>query len=355
MKEVLRKALEQASEDEIREFGFTSRDECASFVLEALRDRASRAEWEQLHKKKAPDPEKLVDQELRRIADWALRDGLVFFLGAGVSAGAPQRRPHDREARLPGGAELARLISSEPLPPRELGLARIAESVELLRNEAFLYDQLREIFRRDYEPQGVHTKLATLPRHSLERQGKSVYPQIFTTNYDRLMERAFEDLGVPFIVYFYDDACRAFRSFDDNRLSEPLKENDLVKVSVDRATIVKLHGTWLPEDGRDRYVISESDYIESLGMDRVLPLGLKAMWQTRRTVFLGYGLEDWTVRKLLFDLWSGPVSKRRHWAVQLSPSPLDRMFWLKFNDVVLYESDVTAFMTQLELIWAERR
>jgi hypothetical protein len=345
------------TDDVFRELGFASWEDCANFLAEALRERTSRLEWDALHRQKAPAAKERDPRELHRIADWALRDGIVFFLGAGASAGARQEKPHETDACLPGGAELARLIASpKAAPPRELGLARIAESVELLEQEAFLYDQLRDIFQLKYEPKGVHRTLASLPEHSRARkEKKAVYPQIFTTNYDRLMERALEEAGVPFVVYFYDDSERAFRRLDERgKPGKPLAVTDVTEVSTDRATIVKLHGTWLPNDGLDRYVISESDYIESLGMDQVMPLGLKAMWQTRRTVFLGYSLEDWTVRKLLYDLWSGPVSKRRHWAVQLKPSALDRMFWLKFNDVVLFESDVTDFVVELETIWAGR-
>jgi hypothetical protein len=109
------------------------------------------------------------------------------------------------------------------------------------------------------------------------------FPTIYTTNYDRWLEKAFEARNVPY---------RKITNVAD--LTQPLD---------DRIEIIKFHGDF--EDDAS-LVLTESSYFKRMGFETPLDIRLRADSLARPLLFIGYSLNDINTRYLLFrlqELW----------------------------------------------------
>ena len=151
-------------------------------------------------------------------------------------------------------------------------------------NRYYLIWLLERLIPLNVEPNQTHPNLSVLP-----------WEIVVTTNYDRLMYCAFEQVGKrPFCYNLPDERA-------DHRHSFPTKP--------DHPLIVHAHGAlWLPAD-RDRVkpiVITESDYYKYLvnmasGVWN-LPLQVSKRLAFSSYLFLGYSMTDWTFRLLFYTL-----------------------------------------------------
>jgi hypothetical protein len=283
----------------------------------------------------------------------------VPFLGAGVNASSKDYQG------LPMGGEVARRLVSK-LIGQDVGdlvdlvnvtrrpalrdypdlgrtrvedLARVALHVELEGGYPAVVAYLKEIIAdEDFEPPTLLRVLARLP-----------FKMIVTTNYDRLLERAFalENQAAPLVL----------SQPVDGFTSSGLREWQL-KLASDARLIYKLHGSF--DDPNPNLVISEDDYIEFLGLAGNPKLGVPPQIRARITdsvlLFLGYGLEDWDVRsiyKLLIES-TRQRSRNMSFAIQKDPSH----FWVKFWDrknVTIYNLDLHDFAGELQQEYDRRR
>jgi len=276
----------------------------------------------------------------------------VPFLGAGVNA-----------SELPMAGDVARYLL-EKLLDRKIGafddlvevtpkpalrqypdlgrarvqdLARVALHLELEGNYPAVVDYLKEIIADEgCEPAEILRVLARLP-----------FPLIITTNYDRLLERAFEAEQRPKLTLSQPIEGFAAEDVDDWQR----------KLAGDERVIYKLHGSF--DDPQPNLVISEDDYIAFLGIAADEKLGvprqIKARIQDSVLLFLGYGLEDWDVRTIYNLLIEKAPRRSRNlsFAIQRQPSPFWVRFWEK-KDVVIYDVDLSDFAEQLETEYARR-
>jgi SIR2-like domain len=228
---------------------------------------------------------------------------VVPLLGAGVNlCGREPDATWSRGRDLPSGAELANYLAERFFYPPEGGpleLLRVSQYVAVNDGTGLLYDELRKLFDADYEPTPVHDFFASLPRllgQKPEREVPWASQLILTTNYDDLLERAFERASEPFDVVWYiadGDARGKFwhrphegeaRQIDDPEGYEGL---DLEQ----RPVILKIHGAMdrLARE-RDSYVITEDHYIDYLtktDLRQLVPVELVAKLMTSRFLFLG--------------------------------------------------------------------
>jgi hypothetical protein len=288
-----------------------------------------------------------------------IRDGYtVPFLGAGVNAGgngyqglpvggavAMSLMEKLIDKKIAGVEDLVEVKTKGALKRRypDLGrtrvedLARVAMHVELEGGYQAVVNYLREIIPdARCEPAELLKVLARLP-----------VKLIVTTNYDRLLERAFEtqQQTQPLVLSQPVDGftAKAYREWQ-------------TKLAGDERVIYKLHGSF--DDPTPKLVISEDDYIEFMGLasnpKRGVPAQIKARIANSVILFLGYGLEDWDVRsiyKLLIEQ-SRPRDRNRSFAIQKDPS----RFWVDFwgrKDVVIYNLDLHEFAGQLEDKWKQ--
>jgi hypothetical protein len=102
---------------------------------------------------------------------------------------------------------------------------------------------------------------------------------IYTTNYDRIIERAFELNGVP---------CHTIASIDD-----------MVAAPSDRTHVVKFHGSFSDDAS---LVLTESSYFDRLEFESAIDIKLRADMLGKTLLFVGYSLSDLNIRYMLYKL-----------------------------------------------------
>jgi SIR2-like domain len=247
--------------------------------------------------------------------------------------------------------QLAEVTARSPLLKRHVDLARLGVedlarvALHVMRSYDYthLMDRLRALLPDESrQPSPLLRLLARLPVRL-----------IVTTNYDRLMERALDEVGRQYRIVV--QPIGGFEERDQTRLRRELADWG------DRLVLYKIHGTFLDieESGEAvrRVIITEEDYIEFLTVvslvDRGVPKKIQMELATSTLLFLGYSLEDWDFR----TIFKGLVEKlERHqqlksFAIQWRPAK----FWVDLwedKGVVVYDHDVHRFAQALEVRYA---
>ena len=104
-------------------------------------------------------------------------------------------------------------------------------------------------------------------------------PLIYTTNYDRIIERAFELQGA---------ACHTIANIDD-----------MGTAPADATLVVKFHGTFSDDAS---LVLTESSYFDRLEFESAVDIKLRADTLGKSLLFVGYSLGDINIRYLLYKL-----------------------------------------------------
>jgi hypothetical protein len=308
----------------------------------------------------------------RLIANEMCSGLVVPFLGAGASlVDRPSHSPYQPGSLFPpSGSELSALLADEvsfPDDPRAAGdLATVSSFFVERSARRTLRARLRAVFAPTYVPSALHTYLARVRRPML----------IVTTNYDDILERAFEAYGRPYHLVIHPTERRDLQGMvlvwrHGESKPEPVRPNELLLDLEKTAVIYKMHGTCTrrppPEqasgasrpDWCDHYVITEEDYVDFLARmtgQTAVPAQFMQHFYGRHFLFLGYGLRDWNLRVVLKTLQSVSSASAglspdedqvRSWAVQRSPSQHECVLWDR-RGVDIFDSDLAAFVRALE-------
>lgn len=214
----------------------------------------------------------------------------ILFVGSGVSAKLGLPTWEDFIARL--GEELG-------FEPHEfLGLSQDFRSLaEYYRLERGSIDALCRKMAREWQVDD-----ATLDGSEVHRLLVSFdCPLIYTTNYDHLLERAYERSG--------------------RRFNKVVTAADIAQSDPALPTIVKFHGDL---DDPPSVVLAETDYFRRLAFDEPLDIKLAADALARAVLFVGYSVSDINLRLLLYRLrriWleSGDEKSRPRSYVHITP------------------------------------
>jgi len=153
----------------------------------------------------------------------AIVDGRVVpLLGAGVNlCDRPVGASYERGRFLPSGGELAEALAQEAGYPREgravecphchemhqvqypLDLLKVSQHMAAMEGLGPLYEELRGVFDANYQPSSLHSLLADLPSAMKAAGLKPRYQLIVTTNYDDVLETAFDNAREPYDVVSY--------------------------------------------------------------------------------------------------------------------------------------------------------
>src|SRR5262249_20790710 len=130
---------------------------------------------------------------------------MIPFLGAGANLCDRGDEPWAPGSPfLPNGSELAHYLAEEGMYPRptDTDLLRVSQYVDQAGGEDELYHYLREVFGLEYSPTSLHRLLARLAKQLAD----AGLPQMLavTTNYDDLVEKAFDEVGLPYDVVWYE-------------------------------------------------------------------------------------------------------------------------------------------------------
>ena len=106
------------------------------------------------------------------------------------------------------------------------------------------------------------------------------FPIIYTTNYDRNLEVAYEVCGRSFVKI--------------------ATARDLIAADTGVTQIVKYHGDF---DDDASLVLAETDYFSRLSFESPLDVKFRADALARTILFIGYSMSDLNIRLLLHRLW----------------------------------------------------
>jgi hypothetical protein len=186
----------------------------------------------------------------------------------------------------------------------------------------------------------VHRFFGGLPGRLSAAGIQPCHPVIVTTNYDDLMERAFDEQipPQPYDVVSYEAKRGGMQGYFWHRKADGSREmirtpNEYTGLPLNRRPIIfKVHGAVSRENrDDDTYVITEdhyADYRLPTGQRQsTIPVMLMQHLQNSHILFLGYGLRDWNLRTVLRRIWEEQPIARRSWSIQYNVDEVERLFW----------------------------
>lgn len=193
---------------------------------------------------------------------------VVLFAGAGLSV----------PLELPNWSGLIRYMATElgydpdVLVRPDADYLQIAEFYKLERSSI---GPLRSWMDRNWSVEDDQLLASRVHNQIVELD----FPLIYTTNYDRNIERIFE--------------------LKRKKFSKIRSVLDVANASDDCTQIVKFHGDF---DDDESLVVTESDYFERLQFESPLDVKFRSDVLGRSILFVGYSLADLNMRLLLYRL-----------------------------------------------------
>ncbi|MGA3028043.1 MAG: SIR2 family protein [Bryobacteraceae bacterium] len=278
-----------------------------------------------------------------------LRHGRVVpVIGSGASGGVENCPLNTRGLRELLLAEMGFANS------KLTDLADIASLAEGPDSQINLRPRLNDLFQGDFDIPETHKWLASLD-HPVT---------VISTNYDRLLEKAFDQAGRRYhLVAYCGDLAE-----NGNSVLWKRPDEDTAKLVPARTfkwapesewLIFKIHGTAMPHGERGTFVITHEDYTDvilRLGAATVVPKAIIGHLRSRSLLFLGHGLNDIDLEVLRRSLTHQHMC---NWAVYLpSKTPcktdreLTRRIWLS-RGVHLHWMKLEVFLERLRRAYAE--
>ncbi|MBB4018376.1 hypothetical protein GGR16_003423 [Chelatococcus caeni] len=220
----------------------------------------------------APDRQRCssaAEDPIERLADAIRRRNAILFVGAGVSM----------SLGLPSWDALIRHMRAElGLDEEEQGQSRdrYQTLAEYYRLKQGSIGPLRSWMDRNWRVTAEQVRRSRLHRVLVELD----FPIIYTTNYDRNLEVAYEAHGRPYVKI--------------------ANARDVSTAANAATQIVKYHGDF---DDDASLVLTETDYYERLSFDSPLDVKFRSDALGRTVLFIGYSLTDMNIRLLLHRLW----------------------------------------------------
>jgi SIR2-like domain len=212
----------------------------------------------------------VIEANSRDVLARQIRNGrVILFVGAGVSMAVGLPSWQTLIDHLLEELEL----SGKAVDAMQFGHQMLAEYYRLKKGGI---GPLRSWLDRNWKV--AEDRVAASPLHRLVVE--LGFPVIYTTNYDRNLEKAYEVHGKP---YFKITNARNLASAPDGCTQ-----------------IVKYHGD-LDDDAS--LVLTETDFFNRLSFDTALDIKFRADALGRTILFIGYSMSDPNIRLLLYRLW----------------------------------------------------
>ncbi|MBW3570797.1 MAG: SIR2 family protein [Gemmatimonadetes bacterium] len=230
-----------------------------------------------------------------------IRQGrVVLFLGAGASLGALTKQ----NARPPLADELRDRLSDRFLGGnfKKYPLSQVADlaisETDLVTVQEFVADQVRGLLPADF-----HRLIPTFK-----------WRGIFTTNYDRVVETAYDvtDSRAQDVVPIFSDS---------DRLDERLRSQDQLALLKLHGCVTRTHDPELP------LILTADQYITHRKNRQYLFRTLDQWAYEYPVVFVGHGLQDTDIRAVLLEVSKDLAVRPRHYLVVPGASNEEVRFW----------------------------
>ena len=152
---------------------------------------------------------------------------------------------------------------------------------------------LRSVMDRAFNPSDVEIRKSRTHAALVDMK----LPLIYTTNYDEIIERAFQLRG---------RSAHTIANIDDIAAAP---------TGTDATHIVKFHGTFSDDSS---LVLTESSYFDRIDFESAIDIKLRADMLGKSLVFVGYQLQDVNIRYMLYKLHKLRQHVRR--GANLAPS-----------------------------------
>src|SRR5829696_549534 len=259
------------------------------------------------------------------------------------------------------GHELATLLATRfELEVDGRGLAYVSQAVAARNGIGPLHDELHLALARDFEPSLLHLWLAGLP--PLLRHRSLPQQLIVSTSFDTGVERAFAAAGeeLDVVVYLASGRDRGkFLHIGPGGKSVVVEQpNAYTGLALEqRSVLLKIHGH--VDHGATRelesFAVSEDDHIDYLaGVEAAgtVPVQIAARLRRSHLLFLGYAVDDWSLRVFLRRVWGHDRLAYRSWAVQSAAESLARELWRE-RGVDAYDIGLDGYTEHLARVTAE--
>ena len=225
----------------------------------------------------------------------------ILFLGAGASFGAI----HPNNKTVPSGKNLCHMLCDEFLDGelKQLGLAEVAEYCINESNIIKVQTYIKEIFEL-FQPAAHHNKIPTFNWHS-----------IFTTNYDLIIERAYENVPnkLQTVIPFFKN--RQHIEHELKNVTNGLQYNKL------HGCINHIHDTEIP------LILTSEQYAKySNNRDRLFGR-LRDFGQEIPIIFCGYSLTDPNLSQIMHELFDEGNYRPNYYMVSPSFSDIEMRYW----------------------------
>jgi DNA-binding SARP family transcriptional activator len=259
------------------------------------------------------------------------------------------------------GHELATILAERfELDDGGRGLAYVSQAVAARNGIGPLHDELHLALDRDFEPSLLHTWLASLPP-LLRRRGLN-QQLIVSTSFDAGVERAFEaaDEELDVVVYLASglDRGKFLHILPGGEARVVEEPNAYTGLSLEeRSVVLKIHGHVDRGAARalESFAVSEDDHIDYLSGGEAagsVPVQIAARLRRSHLLFLGYDVDDWSLRVFLRRVWGHDRLAYRSWAVQSAAQSLARELW-QDRGVEAYDVGLDSYSERLASVTAE--
>lgn len=204
---------------------------------------------------------------MRVLAEAIAKKKVILFAGSGVSQGLGLPTSKELLQGLAAGLGIATTDFMTMGELRELAEYYVLEKGSLAG--------LRDFWDGEWHHSGIDISKSRVHDFIVQLD----FPIIYTTNYDRWLERAFDSRGVPY--------------------TKIVSVKDLLNIKPLATQIVKFHGDF---DELSSLVFAESTYLQRLELESPLDIKLRSDILSKSILFLGSSLTDINLRFLLYKL-----------------------------------------------------
>lgn len=236
-----------------------------------------------------------------------LEKQIVIFCGAGLSAHA---------GYLSGNELKVRLAEEMDIDHSGMTLDKVAEAFAARKGEDQLFAFIINLFDKVKNPRmDLHLKLA-----------KFGVTRFVTTNWDTLLEDAFEEIGQPRQIIVTPSQLGLI---DDNKVG-----------------IFKIHGDF---DHLEQMIITKKHYLSFSQKHKSMITRLESMLQNRSVLFLGYSVDDPDVRLILDSILEQIPLGKVSYAVFRSISPHEKDRLEKDYKIKVIQTELKQFVDSMSM------